>query len=375
MATHLEVRRLALPRVVAAFRQHARGSVRMSMIRRKFLQLGLGALGVTALDRLGPTPAFAASEEEKLYAEAKKEGKVVWWTSHYALSAAEAVKSAFVAKYPGVQVEFIRQTAQVIYQRLSQNLKARVREVDVFASTDEAHYLTLKSQGALAVYTPPGIVDAPKPFQDMDPDHTYHLGALGFVLINYRSNLEKPPQKWTDLLDARWNEKITLGHPGFSGYVGNWVVALWDKYGWDYFTKMAKNKPKIARSIFDTVTDIVGNERQVGAGPDNQSLESKSKGNPIDILFPADDAILIASPVAIMKDAPHPNAAKLFENFFYSREYSQTVAKTFNYPLRSDVPPPSGAPLDKVKWYRNKADRLEKALPDAIAKWRETFGV
>ncbi len=348
----------------------------LPLVRRKFLQLGVGALGAAALDALPPSVAAAApSDEETLYADARKDGKVAWWTSHYALSAAEAVRDAFLAKYPGIQVEFIRQTAQVIYQRLSQNLKARVRELDVFASTDEAHYVTLKKQGALAPYTPPGISNLPKTFQDIDPDRTYHVGALGLVLINYRAKLANVPQKWTDLLDEKWQGKISLGHPGFSGYVGNWVVAMWDKYGWDYFTKLAKNKPKIARSIFDTVTDIVSGERAVGAGPDNLSLESKAKGNPIDIQFPSDDSILIVSPIAIMKDAPHPNAAKLFENFFYTREYSQAIAKTFNYPLRSDVPAPSGVPLDKVKWYRNKAERVEKGIPDAIAKWRETFGV
>src|SRR5262249_47159920 len=89
-----------------------------SMIRREFLQLGMGALGAAAFDALSPSLARAAAsnDEEKLYAEARKEGKVVWWTAHYALSAAEAVRNAFVAKYPGIEVEFIRQTAQVIYQ-------------------------------------------------------------------------------------------------------------------------------------------------------------------------------------------------------------------------------------------------------------------
>ena len=347
------------------------------MVRREFLQLGIGALGAAALSSPSTSLALAGSsgDDEKLLANARKEGKVVWWTAHYALNVAEAVRDAFVAKYPGIQVEFIRQTAQVIYQRLSQNLKAHVREVDVFASTDEAHYLTLKSQRALAAFTPAGISSIPKAFQNVDPDGTYHLGALGLVLINHRAKLADPPHKWTDLLDDKWQGKVTLGHPGFSGYVGNWVVAIWDKYGWDYFTKLSKNKPKIARSINDTVTDIVSGERQVGAGPDNLSLESKAKGNPIDVHFPTDDSILIASPVAIMKDAPHPNAARLFENFFYTREYSLTMAKTFNYPLRSDVEEPSGIPLEKVKWYRNKAERLDKAIPEAISKWRETFGV
>src|SRR6516225_11740262 len=142
------------------------------MIRREFLRLGIGALGAASLGR--PTRLLAMAgpgDEEKLLAEAKKEGKVVWWTAHYALNVAEAVRDAFVAKYPGIEVEFIRQTAQVIYQRLTQNLKARVKEVDVFASTDEAHYVTLKAQRVLASHTPLGISNLPKQFQNVDPDN------------------------------------------------------------------------------------------------------------------------------------------------------------------------------------------------------------
>jgi len=347
------------------------------LTRRTFMGGTLAAAGAALLDaRMGAAAAAPMTpEEEKLYAEARKEGQVVWWTAHYALSAAETVRDAFAARYPGVEVQFIRQTAQVIYQRLTQDLKAGVRELDVFASTDEAHYLTLKKQGVLAAYRPVGVEALPKAFLNIDPDNQYHVGALGFVLINYSTRLTAPPQRWTDLLDARWQGQITLGHPGFSGYVGNWVVAMWDKYGWDYFTKLAKNNPKIGRSINDTVTDIVSGERLVGAGPDNYSLESQSQGNPINVQFPADDAILIVSPVGILKDAPHPNAARLFESFYYTREYSQALGKTFNYPLRDDVPPPSGVSLGRVKWYRNKAERLDKGVPDAIAKWRETFGV
>jgi len=82
-----------------------------------------------------------------------------------------------------------------------------------------------------------------------------------------------------------------------------------------------------------------------------------------------------SSAAAILKDAPHPNAARLFESFFYSKEYSQAMAKTFNYPLRADVPAATGRPLDQVKWYRNKVDRLTTGIPEVIDKWRETFGV
>src|SRR6267378_1906410 len=331
----------------------------------------------TAAPASTAAPAGGANSDlDQLYAAAKKEGHLVWWTAHYAQEAADAVKNAFVAKYPGIEVEYIRQTAQVVYQRLTENLKAGTHAVDVFASTDESHYLTLKPQGVLAQYTPVGVDVLPQAFGSIDPDHTYHVGAIGFVLLNYNtSKVKTPPQSWNDLLDPQLKDQVTVGHPGFSGFVGNWAVAMWDKYTWDYFTKLAQNNPKIGRSINDTVTDIVAGERLVGAGPDNYSLAQKAAGNPIDVQFPTDEAILIVSPVAIMKDAANPNAARLFESFYYSKEYSDTMAKTYNYPLRSDVPSPTGKSPDQIKSYRNKGERLQMGIPEAVAKWRETFGV
>ncbi|HLQ36096.1 MAG TPA: extracellular solute-binding protein [Chloroflexota bacterium] len=324
----------------------------------------------------GSAAAAAGPEVSQLYEAAKKEGKVVWWTAYYAQSAADAAAAAFKAKYPGVEIEYIRQTAQVVYQRLTQDLKANVHELDVFSSTDFSHYPTLKKQGALMPYKPAGVGTLPKDLQQLDPEEAYQLGSLGFVVINYNTNKVKdPPKKWTDLLDAKWKDQVTLGHPGFSGFVGNWVVAMSQKYGWDYLQKLAKNNPKIGRSINDTVTDEVSGEREVGAGPDNLSLEEKSKGNPVDIYFPDDDAILIVSPVAIMKDAPHPNAAKLLENFLYSPEYSQAMVKTFNFPLNPSVKPANGKGLSDVKYTRVSPEALDKGVPEAIQKWREIFNV
>lgn len=370
------------------------------LLRRDVLKSAIGAGSALLLSACGSAPSASTSppsaapttapakgapsgasaggqlDEAALYDAAKKEGAVVWWTAHYAQSAAEVVRDAFVAKYPGISVDFIRQTAQVVYERTTQSLKAGTHELDVFASTDESHFPALKSQNALAAYKPIGVEKLPAAFQNIDPDGMYHLGALGFVLINYTPpKVTAPPKTWNDLLDPQWKDRVTVGHPGFSGFVGNWVVAMNDKYGWDYFTKLAAGNPKIGRSINDTVTDIVGGERQLGAGPDNYSLEKKASGNAIDVQFPEDDAILIVSPVAIMKDAPHPNAARLFESFFYSKEYSQAMVKTFNYPLIADVAPGSGKTIDQIKWHRNKVDRLESGIPEVVAKWRETFGV
>jgi len=344
--------------------------------RGNFLALA-GAAAATLAARTpvdAKVDAMRDADVSKLYAAAKKEGTVVWWTAHYAQSAADRVRDAFKAKYPGIEVVFIRQTAQVIFQRLNQDLKSNVKELDVFASTDESHYVTLKSQNVLAPFVPADINKVPPSLRHLDPDEMYQIGALGFVLINYNTKVQ-PPHRWPQLGDPKWRNQVTLGHPAFSGYVGNWVVAMNDKYGWEYFKSIAANNPKIGRSVNDTVTDIVGGERMVGAGPDNYSLERKAGGNPIDIVYPDDDAVLITSPVAVLKDAPHPNAGRLFMNFMYSREYSQALVKSYNYPLRTDVPSANGAKLDKIRWTRNKVDRLASGIPEVIAKWRETFNV
>jgi hypothetical protein len=60
----------------------------------------------------------------------------------------------------------------------------------------------------------------------------------------------------------------------------------------------------------------------------------------------------------------------------YSKEYSQALVSTSNYPLREDIAPPSGVPtLAKIKVLSNTVDQLTKELPDAIRKFRAVMGV
>ena len=331
-----------------------------------------------------PIPTLAArrknqvtdADVSKLYDAAKKEGKVVWWTGHYTQAAAEKIAGSFKAKYPGIEVELLRQTGQVLFQRLTQDLKSNVHQVDVFGSTDEAHMTTLKKQNALASFVPGDIDKIPKEYQHLDPDDTYQLGDIALMLINYNPKKLPAPRHWNDLLDPRMKDLVSMGHPGFSGYVGNWVVAMNDKYGWDnYFKKLAQNNPKIGRSVFDCTTDIVSGERVVGPGADSLALERRAAGTSINIAFPEDDTILVTAPVTVLKEAPHPNAARLLMNFYYSKEYSTTAASTYNLPLRLDVPPATGIRIDRMRTYHVKIDRLLVGIPEVTAKWRETFNV
>ena len=337
---------------------------------------GLGALLEACGGTSNAPAAPAEADVSKLYSAAKKEGAVTWWTAHYDQAAAEQMGAAFKKKYPGVDVNLLRQTAQVINTRLNQELKAGGTECDVFCSTDEAHYPPLIKGGFMTQFTPPDLDLLPKQFQSLNADHYYHLGAIGFNVINYRSDkVSSPPKSWKDMLDPLWKGKITTGHPSFSGYVGQWVTAMLRTYGDGFLKDLAKNSPKINRSVNDTVTDIVSGERQIGSGPDNFSLAKKNAGNPIDVVFPSDGAVIVPGPVGVIKGSKHPNAGQLFVNFMYSKEYSQALVQTFNYPLRGDVKPAAGVPpLDQIKVLRNSVEQLTKDLPDAQRKWREIMG-
>src|SRR4029079_82355 len=69
---------------------------------------------------------------------AKKEGKVVWYTS-IDLSAAERIAKAFEAKYPGIPVRVERSGAERVFQRIGQEYASRIHAVDVVNTSDAAH--------------------------------------------------------------------------------------------------------------------------------------------------------------------------------------------------------------------------------------------
>jgi iron(III) transport system substrate-binding protein len=134
---------------------------------------------------------------------------------------------------------------------------------------------------------------------------------------------------------------------------------------------LARLRPKIGGSNVDTVTDLLSGERLVGAAaPFSYTLAQKAAGNPIDAVAPTDDLILNLGVMGIIKNAPHPNAAKLFHNFVYSREVSQILAKNLWPTLRSDVPSEGGS-LEKLKWYRNPPENLGAQVAEGIVKWKE----
>lgn len=320
------------------------------------------------------------AHERELHGAAKREGEVTWYTGQMQAEPSQAAATAFTARFPGVNVNVVRSTSQVAFQRLSQDMRAGVAQCDVFSSTDYSHAAFLKREGTLLQYRPKnadGLIDA---IRNIDPDNFVQVTYLGlYMLARHKERVpeSEAPTSWKDLLDPRWRDKLAVGHPGFSGAIGLWCIEMRKAYGWDYFKALEKNRPQIGRSSADPVTTMNAGERTIGVAiPSATTLLSVSRGNPLALIYPTDGTLLVPSPSAVMKSAPHPNAAKLFMEFMASPTYSLATRPFFHESLRPDVPPPEGArALTDVKMITPTLDEVETGIPEVKELWRDTFGV
>src|SRR5437879_10021807 len=122
--------------------------------------------------------APACAQDARVEA-AKKEGKVVWYTS-LALTSSEKVAKLFETAYPGIKVEVQRTGSQRILQRVMQELQANIKNVDVIHTSDAGHYVLLKEKRLLMKHTPAGVDRFPPSFKDKDG---YHYGLRATVTV------------------------------------------------------------------------------------------------------------------------------------------------------------------------------------------------
>jgi iron(III) transport system substrate-binding protein len=347
--------------------------------RRAVITASTLGLFAPRLLRAQQVPKIAPHERALYDAARAKSEQVTWYTSTYSSETADALIRTFNEIYSGVRANVIRTTAQVAYQRLSQDIRGSAQNCDVFSSTDIGHLVLLKDDDRLEKFVPENAQYLIEAFRGIDPDGFYHTTGAGTVLINYNTagvTAADAPRKWTDLLDPKWRNKVAVGHPSYSGYVGTWVVVMRNLYGWEFFEKLEKNRPQIGRSIIDTVTMLNSGERLVGAGSAATTLRLASRGNPLAVSYPEDGTVLMIAPSGIVKGTRNPNAARLFMEFLLGTRANEISAEHFYDVTRPDVQSYPGAKnLNEIKVIRPTVKEIEEGIPEVKELWRDTFRV
>jgi iron(III) transport system substrate-binding protein len=321
--------------------------------------------------------AAGASAQDPRLEAARKEGKVVWYTS-LALPSAEKVAKLFETAYPGVKVEVHRTGSERILSRVMQELQANIKNVDVVHTSDAGHFVLLKSKNLLQKYTPAGVDGFPAGFKDRDGFYFGLRATVSVIAYNTKAvPAAEAPKTWKDLLDPRWKGKMVTAHPGYSGVIATHVLALVNQYGWDYFKQLAQNRLMLVQSAVDPAGAVASGERLVAVdGGEYTFYQTKKKGNPIEIVYPKEGVPLIVSPTAITSFAPHPNAARLFTDFTFSREVQQVMADSEGlYTGHPDVKYPGDKPkLSELKLLTVDPEELEKRNEEIKKRFVEFFG-
>ncbi|HXZ02789.1 MAG TPA: extracellular solute-binding protein [Stellaceae bacterium] len=340
------------------------------------------ARAFAALLLLLPAPAFAAPPAPapvtpQLVAAAAAEGRVVFYTS-IELRLAEKLGHAFEAAYPGIAVQVERSGAERIFQRIAQEEASGVRAADVAESSDIGHALAWKRQGLLAPYVPQDV--AAWPSEARDADGMFAADRATLSVLGYNTRLVKPedaPKSYADLLDAKWQGKIVKAHPGYSGTIMTATFEQVRALGWEYFAKLARQHVMQVQSATEPPRKLALGERPVMAdGSEYVMFDMIAAGNPLAVVYPGEGTPLILGSAAVMKDAPHPSAARLFISFLFSRAGQQLMCDVGGVrSFHPEVKEPEGrVPLRSIKLITSDPLEQEKAIEEIKRKYAEYFG-
>jgi ABC-type Fe3+ transport system substrate-binding protein len=309
---------------------------------------------------------------DELYEKAKEEKRLVFYGAGPAGSHDRWIRD-FQQKYPGVTVTFTGGLSNGLNRRIEQQLAAGKMETDLAIFQTIQDFAKWKARGVLALYKPEGTDQIDPAYRDEDGAFT--AVSVNTVVYAYNTQLVPAadvPKSALDFLKPIFQGKLITTDPteddaGLSAF--NLIVA---KYGWDYMDKYMSQKPAFVTTGHAAVSNaIASGEKLATFDSTSTTPRLKAEGKPIDWVFAEADATpVFLVGAAIFKDAPHPNAARLYLNWYMAKE-QQSRSGTFS--PRADVPPPPG--LKPLAAYNIDTGYRKLVTDEArLAELRKRFG-
>ena len=275
-----------------------------------------------------------ADRDQKVLAGAKKEGKVVVYTS---LNTKDSVpiSEAFEKKY-GVKVELWRSSSEKVLQRAVTEARAGRHTVDSF-ELNGPELEAMWREGLLDRFYSPQAANMPP--QAFAKNGAYVADRFNFFTIGYNTSLVKPadvPKSYEDLLDPKWVGRIGI-EASDTDWFGSMVHAMGEEKGMAFFRKLADMKPQMRTGHTLMAELVASGEIPLALDVYNHNAERlKKKGAPID-WKPLKPTFGRPNGVTVAKNAPHPHAALLFVDFMLSLEGQQLLKKRNRVPASDKV--------------------------------------
>jgi iron(III) transport system substrate-binding protein len=275
-----------------------------------------------------------SDRQQILEAGAKKEGKVLWYTTLIVNQAVRPLVDAFRQKYPYIEVDTWRANSNEVAQRVLQEYQANRHEVDLADGTNTPAFL--RAQDVTRPFFSPALEAYPTSMKDKDG--WWAATNVYFMTVGYNTGLVPKgtqPKTYEDLLDAKWMGKMawsTSAGSGGPGFVGNVLEAMGQDKGMQYLTNLAKQNVHNVNSAARAVLDMtVAGEFPIALQIFNHhAVISAQSGAPVD-WQPLEPVLGQVQGIALAKHAAHPHATLLFLDFLFSETEGQQIMRDVEY--------------------------------------------
>jgi iron(III) transport system substrate-binding protein len=260
---------------------------------------------------------------------------------------------------------------------------------DVFWNNEILGTLRLHEQGLLQPYQSPRAESFPEEFRSPD-GYWYGFAARARVLVVNPAKLkegERPPASILDLTDERWKGRLGMAKPLF-GTTFTHACCLFASWGDDeakaFFEKLKANDVQVVGGNKDVAQQVATGRLAIGLTDTDDAVVFQDQGYKLQIVYldrnAKDDklgTLFIPNSLGIVKDCPHPEAAKKLIDYLLSAEVEERLANGPSAQI------PLGQGVDAKP--RVETPATVKAMPvdfaEAARKWdvaheflRKTFG-
>jgi ABC-type Fe3+ transport system substrate-binding protein len=289
-----------------------------------------------------------ALEERKLtiYSSYVREGILLW-------------AQIFRQKYPFIEVDLVGGTSSQVEERFVTDQKAGVYQADIFAVTDPSSLLSMTRQGFLSPYT----VAVDEIYTDKEKivvngsDYAYCY-TTNFYPVAYNTELVTEEEvalldTWEGITNPVWKDRCAIVYPTGGGLNAMWYQWYSD-YGTEFLEDIAALNPVIYYSNIPAGERLAAGEHAVILSMHEGSISTwAQKGAPVKWTFPP-PSMQFTLMQGVVETAPHPNAARLFQEWALSLEGQEAYVRCFgDYPYDKRVTPQWTLDFD---WYEAPVD-------------------
>lgn len=270
-----------------------------------------------------------------------------------------------------ISLRVVRGRTADIQKRIADEINSGGIQADMIWLAEPSPYETYKDMGLLAPYEPPA--DAPILPSYVDADGFYVAGRIISMVVAW--NTSRWPKGLADWPDLHEVELAAFPAPE-SGASRATIKALMDEYGREFFTTLANGGGVSVASNGAARDGVVEGTFEAVAVLDYMAREAKAAGLAVDFAYPVSGTVVIPSPIAITTAARNPTDAKTVADFVLSQPGQEILVQIGNfYSVRTDVPPPVGAPpLDTITALNIDWNTLPSEIDAITTFWEGLYG-